>query len=120
LKNGNVPFFNNKVVFNQDRFQIGYAAKLNLLAYTVARYNLFLSYNERDFTLLAEHTSRNQTKVEMGKLLLGAIYRRGGNDYVVKASYRPHKADQLRVKLGTVVALNTDTILRAKINNNTK
>jgi len=120
LKNGNIPLLNEKLVFNYDRFQIGVVTKFNLLAHTLARYNLYLSYAERDFSVFAEHTSRNKNKVDLGKLVLGAIYRRAGNDYVFKASYRPWKTEQLRFKVGAVTSLNRDTAVRAKINNNAK
>jgi hypothetical protein len=120
LKDGNAPYFSEKMVFNYNQIQTGYAVKLNLLAYTLARYNLYFAYNERDFGIVAEHVSRNKTKIELGKLILAATYRRAGNDYVLKASYRPYKADQFRFKLGTVAKLNKDTTVRAKINNNTK
>jgi len=120
LKDGNIPYFNSKVIFTYDRFQLGYVAKLNLLAYTVARYNVFAAYNEKDFSIFAEHHSKSKTKLELGKLILAAVYRKGGNDYVLKASYRPSKTEQFRFKLGTLFGLNKDTTLKAKINNNTK
>jgi hypothetical protein len=120
LKNGNRPLFNQKLLFNYDRFQIGAVTKFDLVAHTLSRYNLYLSYVERDFSVHAEHTSRNKNKVDLGKLCLGAIYRRAGNDYVLKASYRPYKVQQFRFKVGAVTNLNKDTVLRAKINNNTK
>jgi len=120
LKNGNIPYFSNRILFNYDKLQLGYAAKLNLAAYTVARYNLFASYRERDLTILAEHSSRNKTKLEFGKLVVAAIYRRAGNDYALKTSYRPYKAEQVRVKVGVLTSLNKNTVVKAKINNNTK
>jgi hypothetical protein len=120
LKNGNVPLLNEKMIFRINQFQLGYAAKLNLKANTLARYNFFAAYNERDFSVVAEHVSRNQTKPEIGKLIVAATLRRGGNDFVMKTSYRPYKAEQLRLKLGTVYNINRDTVLRAKINNNAK
>jgi len=120
LKNGNIPHLNHKLTFNYDRFQLGAVAKLNLQAHNLARYNLFLGYAERDFSVFAEHLSRNKTKFSIGRLLAGAIYRRGGNDYVAKVSYRPEKKDQVRVKVGAVVNVNRDTVIRAKINDKTK
>jgi len=120
LKNENVPYFNEKMIFKVDKLQIGYAAKINLLAYTLARYNFFLAYTEKDFGVIAEHVSRNRTKVELGKLLLAATYRKAGNDYIAKVSYRPHKGDQFRFKIGAVANINKDIVFRAKINNNTK
>jgi len=120
LKDGNIPYLSEKMNFRFDRFQLGYAAKFNLLAYTLARYNFFLSYNERDFGVVAEHVSRNKTKLELGKLILAATYRRGGNDYIAKLSYRPHKVEQIRFKVGAVANINRDTVVRAKISNNTK
>lgn len=120
LKNDTIPFFNSKLLFNDGKLQFGYAAKINLLAYTLARYNIYFGYRERDFTAFIEHTSRNKAKVEVGKLMFGGIYRTGGNDYVFKASYRPHKIEQLRFKLGAVANPNKDTVLRAKVNNNAK
>jgi hypothetical protein len=120
LKNGNIPHLNHKLTFNYDRFQLGAVAKLNLHAQNLARYNLFLGYIERDFSVFAEHVSRNKTKFSVGRLLAGAIYRRGGNDYVAKVSYRPEKQDQVRVKVGAVVNVNRDTVIRAKINDKTK
>jgi len=120
LKDGNVPYFSEKTILNYNQFQLGYAAKLNLQAYTVSRYNLFLAYRERDFSIVAEHSSRNKTKFELGKLILAATYRRAGNDYVLKGSYRPYKVEQYRFKVGTVANVNRDTTVRAKINNNTK
>jgi len=120
LKNDNIPFFNQKVLYNDGKFQFGYAAKINLIAYTLARYNLYFGYKEKDFTAFIEHASRNKKKMEVGKLMFGGIYRTGGNDYVLKASYRPHKIEQLRFKLGTVASINKDTTLRAKVNNNAK
>jgi len=59
--------------------------------------------------------SRNKTKVELGKLILAATYRRAGNDYIAKVSYRPHKADQVRVKVGAVANVNKNTVVRAKV-----
>jgi hypothetical protein len=120
LKDGNIPFFNSKSIFTVDRFQFGYVAKLNLLAYTVARYNLFAAYKEKDFSVYAEHFSKSKTKFELGKLILAAVYKRADNNYVVKASYRPSKPEQFRFKLATVYNVNKDTVIRAKINNNTK
>lgn len=120
LKEGQVPYLNEKMNFRFDKFQLGYAAKFNLLAYTLSRYNFFLSYNERDFGVIAEHVSRNKTKIELGKLILAATYRRADNDYIAKVSYRPHKADQVRVKVGAVANINKNTTIRAKINNDAK
>lgn len=120
LKKNNVPLLNEKILFNYDRFQIGAVAKLNLLSYTLSRYNFYLGYAERDFSLFGEHTSKRKDAIDLGKLAVGAIYRRAGNDYVFKASYRPTNAQQLRVKVGTVNNINKDTVLRAKINNNAK
>jgi len=120
LKDGQVPYLNEKMNFRFDRFQIGYAAKFNLLAYTLARYNFYLAYAERDWSINAEHVSRNKTKLELGKLILAATYRRAGNDYIAKVSYRPHKPDQVRFKVGAVANINKNAVVRAKINNNTK
>jgi hypothetical protein len=120
LKEGLVPYLDEKMIFRVDRFQFGYAAKLNLTAYTLARYNLFLAYQERDFGVVAEHVSRNKTKIELGKLLLAATYRRAGNDYIAKLSYRPHHNEPYRFKVGGVLNINRETALRFKINNNTK
>jgi len=120
LKEGLAPYLDEKMIFRVDKFQVGYATKLNLTAYTLARYNLFLSYTEKDFGIVAEHVSRNKTKIELGKLLLAATYRRAGNDYIAKFSYRPHNTDPYRFKVGGVFSLNKDTTFRFKINNNTK
>jgi len=120
LKNGNIPLINEKIIFNHDHFQIGAVAKLNLATYTLSRYNVHLGYTEKDFSIFAEHVSNNKTKFDIGKLLLAAIYRRAGNDFVVKASYRPHKVETLRFKVGAIANINKEAIVRAKINNNTK
>lgn len=120
LKNGNIPLLNQKLLFSYDHFQIGTVTKFDLLKHTLSRYNLFLSYIERDFSVFAEHVSRTKGKVDLGKLVLGAIYRRAGNDYVIKASYRPYKTQQVRVKAGVITNPNKDTTIRAKINNNAK
>lgn len=120
LKNGNVPLINEKMIFRVNQFQVGYAAKLNLQANSLSRYNFFAAYNEKDFGVVAEHVSRNKTKVEIGKLIIAATLRRGGNDYVMKTSYRPHKAEQLRLKLATVYNVNKNAVVRAKVNNNAK
>lgn len=120
LKEGLAPYLAEKMIFRVDKFQFGYATKLNLTAYTLARYNLFLAYAERDFGVVAEHVSRNKTKIELGKLLLAATYRRAGNDYIAKFSYRPHNSEPYRFKVGGVFSLNRDTAFRFKINNNAK
>lgn len=120
LKDGNVPYLNEKLIFRSNQFQVGYAVKFNLSNNSLARYNFFAAYLERDFNLVAEHVSRNKANPELGKLIVAASLRRGGNDYVVKASYRKYKAEQLRLKLGTVHNLNKNTVLRAKIGNNAK
>jgi hypothetical protein len=120
LKEGLVPYLDEKMIFRVDKFQVGYATKLNLTAYTLARYNLFLAYTEKDFGVVAEHVSRNKTKIELGKLLLAATYKRAGNDYIAKFSYRPHAPEPYRFKVGAVFNLDKNTAFRFKINNNTK
>jgi len=120
IKNGNIPYFSEKNIFNVDKFQLGQAFKLNLQSYTLARYNFFLAYRERDFSIVAEHTSRNKAKFELGKLILAATYKRAGDEYVLKGSYRPYKVEQYRFKVGAVSSVNKNTTVRAKINNNTK
>lgn len=117
IKQDHTPFFNSRVVFNDGKFQFGYAAKINLLAYTLARYNLYLGYKEKDLQVFVEHTSKNKAKVELGKIMTGLIYRYGGNDYVAKVAYRPQKAEPVKFNAGTVVKANKNTTLRAKINN---
>jgi len=120
VKKDNVPHLNNKIVFAHDRLVFGAAVKFNLLSYTLSRYNFFTSYTERDFSIALEHYSRNKSKLELGKLIVAATYRRPGADYVLKTSFRPHKTEQLRFKVGTATNLNKDVAVKAKINNNTK
>lgn len=120
VKNDHTPFFNSRLIFNDGKFQFGYAAKINLLAYTLARYNLYLGYREKDVQVFLEHTSRTKTKIELGKILTGFIYRHGGNDYVAKVTYRPHKTEAVKVNVGTVVNVNKNNVIRAKINNKAK
>lgn len=117
VKKDRTPFLNTRLVFNDGKLQFGYAAKINLLNYSLARYNLYLGYRDRGLQLFAEHTSRNKEKVELGKVLCGGIYKYGGNDYVGKVTFRPHKTEKLKFNIGTVVNVNKTTIARAKVNN---
>jgi len=121
VKNTGVPYFNEKLIFNLRNIQMGYILKLNLFDFTLSRYNVFLSYNERDFSVFAEHFSKVKGRFELGKLVLAGIYRYGNHNFVVKGAYRPWKTPhQVRVKAGVVSAIDRNTTVRAKIDNSTK
>jgi hypothetical protein len=121
VKNDRTPYLNSRAVFNDGKYQFGFAAKVNLLSYALARYNLYVGYREKDLHLFVEHTSKSKNKIELGKLTAGGIYKTAKHDYVGKASYRPQKPENpLMFKLGTVVNVNKNNVVRAKVNSKGK
>jgi len=121
VKNTGVPLLNEKLIFNLRNIQMGYILKLNLFDFTLSRYNLFVSYNERDYSLYAEHFSKTKGRFELGKVILAGVYRYRNNNFVVKGAYRPWKKDhEFRVKAGVVSSIDKNTTVRAKIDNSTK
>jgi len=121
VKNTGVPLLNEKLIFRHRNLELGYVLKLNLFDFSLSRYNLFLTYNERDYSIFAEHFSKTKGKFELGKVILAGIYRYRNNNFVVKAAYRPWKTNhELRVKAGVVSNIDKNTTVRAKIDNSTK
>jgi hypothetical protein len=121
VKNNGTPLLNEKVIFNQRNLQLGYVLKLNLFDFTLSRYNLWASWSERDYSIYAEHFSKNKGRFELGKVILAGIYRYRNHNFVVKGAYRPYKVGhEARVKAGVVSNIDKHTTVRAKIDNSTK
>jgi len=54
VKENSALYLNEKLIFNFSPLQMGYILKLNLAEMNLARYNVFLAYNERDYSVYAE------------------------------------------------------------------
>ena len=121
VKNNGTPLLNEKFIFTQRNLQLGSVLKLNLFDFSLSRYNLWASWSERDYSIYAEHFSKNKGKFELGKVILAGIYRYRNHNFVVKGAYRPWKKDhEVRVKAGVVSNIDKNTTIRAKIDNSTK
>jgi hypothetical protein len=120
VKDGLVPYLNQKTILREGKLSGGYATKLNLQNFTLRRYDAFVSYRFKDLDLYLEHVSQNKEKLTPGKLIFGSVFKKGDNAYVARASYRPAKENHLRFVLGTHAKVNDKTELRAKLDSNAK
>jgi len=120
VKDGLVPYLNQKTILREGKLTGGYVTKLNLQNFSFRRYNAFVSYGFKDLDLYLEHESQNKEKLTPGKLIFGSVFKKGGNAYVARASYRPAKENHLRFVLGTHTKINDKTELRAKLDSNAK
>jgi hypothetical protein len=120
VKDGLIPFLNQKTILREGKLSGGYATKLNLQNFSFRRYDAFISYRFKDLDLYLEHVSQNKEKLTPGKLIFGSVFKKGNNAYVARASYRPAKENHLRFVLGTHAKVNDKTELRAKLDSNAK
>jgi len=97
-KDGNF-YVNEKLHAHKDHVHFWLAAKFNLNELILRRYNALVAYKQKDYDIFAQHESRDpkeSTKLELGKLHLGAFYRHGKYQAGLKGSFLHWEEDNLK------------------------
>jgi len=109
---------NEKFYFHKDKIHFWAAAKVDLNAQALVRYNALFAYKEKDFDVLLQHESLNKAKIDLGKLHLSGYYRHGKYQAGLKTSFLHTETgleNQLDVTLGGIAKVDDKNVAKAKI-----